>query len=139
MRARHHAIIAPDSNWSPDLTSPITPDGKAVVAVVPSQSTKIRAVETRAWDVAPVQVDSHFASWMPGAREFVFLGHEGDARVAPSDSTRAGRSAFSQCLKVAEEHMCEHEAERHEWRAEVLEFLRDRIAYTSDCGEAIST
>jgi hypothetical protein len=25
------------------------------------------------------------------------------------------------------EHMCENEAERHEWRAEVLEFLRDRI------------
>ena len=25
------------------------------------------------------------------------------------------------------EHMCENEAERHEWRAEFLEFLRDRI------------
>jgi hypothetical protein len=25
------------------------------------------------------------------------------------------------------EHMCENEAERHEWRAEILEFLRDRI------------
>jgi hypothetical protein len=25
------------------------------------------------------------------------------------------------------EHMCEHEAERHEWRADVLEFIRDRI------------
>jgi hypothetical protein len=25
------------------------------------------------------------------------------------------------------EHMCENEAERHEWRAVVLEFIRDRI------------
>lgn len=25
------------------------------------------------------------------------------------------------------EHMCENEAERHEWRAEVLDFLRDHI------------
>ena len=25
------------------------------------------------------------------------------------------------------EHMCEHEADRHEWRAEVLEFLRDHL------------
>ena len=25
------------------------------------------------------------------------------------------------------EHMCEHEAERHEWRADVLAFMRDHI------------
>jgi hypothetical protein len=25
------------------------------------------------------------------------------------------------------EHMCEYEAERHEWRAEVLKFIRDRV------------
>ena len=25
------------------------------------------------------------------------------------------------------EHICENEAERHEWRAAVLEFIRDRI------------
>jgi len=28
---------------------------------------------------------------------------------------------------VLPEHMCENEAERHEWRAEVLEFIRDHI------------
>jgi hypothetical protein len=28
---------------------------------------------------------------------------------------------------VLPEHMCENEAERHEWRAEVLEFMRDHI------------
>jgi hypothetical protein len=28
------------------------------------------------------------------------------------------------------EHMCENEAERHEWRAKVLEFIRDRIEST---------
>jgi eukaryotic-like serine/threonine-protein kinase len=63
----------------------ITPDGKAVVALVPSQPTKIRVLptgagETRTFDVAPIQVDTYFISWMPGAKEFVFLGHEGDAR-----------------------------------------------------------
>jgi hypothetical protein len=25
------------------------------------------------------------------------------------------------------EHMCEHEAERHEWRADVLGFIRDHV------------
>ncbi len=25
------------------------------------------------------------------------------------------------------EHMCEYEADRHEWRAEVLEFIRDHV------------
>jgi hypothetical protein len=25
------------------------------------------------------------------------------------------------------DHMCEHEAERHEWHAEVLAFIRDRV------------
>ena len=60
----------------------ITPDGKYVVAQVPSQPTKIRilptgAGEARTFDVAPVNVDRYFVSWMPGDREFVFLGHEG--------------------------------------------------------------
>src|SRR5436309_2194927 len=63
----------------------ITPDGKAVVALVPGEPTKIRVLptgagETRTLDVAPVQVDAYFVSWMPGAKEFVFLGHEGNAR-----------------------------------------------------------
>jgi eukaryotic-like serine/threonine-protein kinase len=60
----------------------ITPDGKYVVALVPSQPTKLRilptgAGEARTFDVAPVYVDRYFISWMPGAKEFVFLGHEG--------------------------------------------------------------
>jgi eukaryotic-like serine/threonine-protein kinase len=63
----------------------ITPDGKAVVALVPGQPTTLRVLptgagETRTFDVAPVQVDAYFISWMPDAKEFVFLGHEGDAR-----------------------------------------------------------
>jgi eukaryotic-like serine/threonine-protein kinase len=63
----------------------ITPDGKAVVALVPGQPTTFRVLptgagETRTFDVAPVEVDAYFISWMPGAKEFVFLGHEGDAR-----------------------------------------------------------
>jgi eukaryotic-like serine/threonine-protein kinase len=62
----------------------MSPDGKLVIASIPSQPTKIRilptgAGEARMFDVAPVQVDSDFLSWMPGGREFVFLGHEGEA------------------------------------------------------------
>src|SRR5262249_52838439 len=62
----------------------LTPDGKFVVAHVPSQPTKLRilptgAGEARTFDVAPVQVDRGFVSWMPGAKEFVFQGHEGEA------------------------------------------------------------
>ena len=67
----------------------ITPDGKYVVASVPSQPTKLRilptgAGESRTFDVAPVAVDRGLLSWLPkpadgtGAREFVFLGHEGE-------------------------------------------------------------
>ena len=60
----------------------ITPDGRYVVAMIPSQRTKIRllptgAGEVRTFDVAPVEVDYDFVSWMPGGKEFVFLGHEG--------------------------------------------------------------
>ena len=60
----------------------LTPDGKYVVAQVPSHPTRLRilptgAGETRTFDIAPVNVDRHFISWIPGAREFVFLGHEG--------------------------------------------------------------
>ena len=60
----------------------LTPDGKYVIAEVPSQPTKIRilptgAGEVRTFDVAPVQVDRTFISWLPGAKEFSFLGHEG--------------------------------------------------------------
>ena len=63
-------------------TMGLTPDGKYVVALVPSQPTKLRilptgAGEARTFDIAPVRVDRHFVSWIPGAREFVFLGHEG--------------------------------------------------------------
>lgn len=58
----------------------MTPDGKYVVALVPSHPTKLRILPTGAgeahtFDVAPVQVDRAFVSWMPGAKEFVFLGH----------------------------------------------------------------
>jgi len=63
----------------------ITPDGKTVVALMPGQLTKFRVLptgagETRTVDVTPVQIDAYFVSWMPGAKEFVFLGHEGEAR-----------------------------------------------------------
>lgn len=67
----------------------ITPDGKYVVVSVPSQPTKLRVLptgagEARTFDVAPVMVDRGFISWepeakQPGAREFVFLGHEGNS------------------------------------------------------------
>lgn len=62
----------------------MSPDGKYVVALVPSQPTKLRILPTGAgeahtFDVAPVQVDRAFVSWMPGAKEFVFLGHAGEA------------------------------------------------------------
>ena len=58
----------------------MTPDARQVVALVPSQPTKLRilptgAGETRTFDVAPIQVDRGFVSWMPGDKEFVFLGH----------------------------------------------------------------
>ncbi len=62
----------------------MTPDGKYVVAGVPSQPTRLRilptgAGEPRTFDVAPVQLDHSSISWMPGARAFVFLGHSGTA------------------------------------------------------------
>ncbi len=60
----------------------ISPDGKFVVALVPSQPTRLRVLptgagEARTFDVAPVNVDLELVSWMPGNKEFVFLGHEG--------------------------------------------------------------
>jgi eukaryotic-like serine/threonine-protein kinase len=68
----------------------ISPDGKYVVALVPSQPTKLRilptgAGEARTFDVGPVHVDLYNVSWLPGATEFVFLGHEG---VDPSRACR---------------------------------------------------
>jgi hypothetical protein len=68
----------------------MTPDGKYVVALVPSQPTKLRilptgAGEARTFDIGPVQVGPGTVSWMPGAKEFVFLGHEG---VAPPRAYR---------------------------------------------------
>jgi len=59
----------------------ITPDGKYAIAFVPSEPTKLRILptgpgETRTLNVAPVHVDRSLISWMPGAKEFVFLGHE---------------------------------------------------------------
>lgn len=61
-----------------------TPDAKYAIAFLPSQPTKLRilptgAGETRTLDVAPVRVDRDLISWMPGAKEFIFLGHEGEA------------------------------------------------------------
>jgi len=80
----------------------ITPDGKYVVASVPSQPTQLRILPTGAgqahsFDVAPVVVDRGFLSWLPesnqsaaaDAREFVFLGHEGEK------ARRAYRVSFS--------------------------------------------
>jgi len=63
----------------------ITPDGRNVVALVPSQPTKMRVLptgagESRTVDIAPVQLDAHAVSWMPDGKEFVFLGHQGDDR-----------------------------------------------------------
>jgi Tol biopolymer transport system component/tRNA A-37 threonylcarbamoyl transferase component Bud32 len=60
----------------------MTPDGKYVVALLPTQPTKLRVLptgagEARTFDIAPVSVDVDDVSWMPGAKEFVFLGHEG--------------------------------------------------------------
>ena len=62
----------------------VTPDGKYAIAFLPSQPTKLRVLATRAGqsgtlDVAPVSVDRALISWMPGGKEFVFLGHEGEA------------------------------------------------------------
>ena len=34
------------------------------------------AGEAHTFDIAPVQVDRSFVSWMPNAKEFVFLGHQ---------------------------------------------------------------
>ena len=64
----------------------LKPDGKYAIAFLPSQPTKLRilptgAGETRTLDVAPVHVERSLISWMPGAKEFVFLGHEGDAQL----------------------------------------------------------
>ena len=60
----------------------VTPDGKYAIAFLPRQPTKLRVLATRAGesgtlDVAPVSVDRALISWMPGGKEFVFLGHEG--------------------------------------------------------------
>ena len=64
----------------------VTPDGKYAIAFLPSQPTKLRVLATRAGesgtlDVAPVSVDRALISWMPGGKEFVFLGHEGEAAL----------------------------------------------------------
>src|SRR5262249_25291210 len=64
--------------------SGLWPDGRVVVAAAPSQPTKLRilptgAGEARTFDISPIQVDRGFISWMPGAKEFVFPGHEGEA------------------------------------------------------------
>jgi len=62
----------------------ITPDGKYAISFLPSQPTKLRVLptgagESRTLDVAPVRVDRYLISWMPGAKEFVFVGHEGES------------------------------------------------------------
>ncbi len=59
----------------------ITPDAHYVIAMLPSHPTKLRilptgAGETRTIDLAPLQIDRYFISWLPGGKEFVFLGHE---------------------------------------------------------------
>src|SRR6267143_1775708 len=62
----------------------VTPDGKYAIAFVPSEPTKLRilptgAGDTRTLDIAPIRADRNLISWMPGGKEFVFLGHEGEA------------------------------------------------------------
>lgn len=57
---------------------------------------------------------------------------------ARADAHRANASRWSHELTrtpdeqteaepLLPEHMCEHEAERHDWRAEVLEFIREHL------------
>jgi Tol biopolymer transport system component len=60
----------------------VTPDGKYAVVGLPTRPTVIRllpigAGEPRDIDVAPIDVDRDVSAWFPGAREIVFLGHEG--------------------------------------------------------------
>jgi eukaryotic-like serine/threonine-protein kinase len=62
----------------------VSPNGKYVVALIPSQPTKLRVLPTGAgesytFDVAPIQVDRAFVSWMPDGKEFIFTGHAGEA------------------------------------------------------------
>ena len=76
----------------------MTPDAKYVVALVPSQPTKLRilptgAGEAQTFDIAPVQIDRSFISWMPGAREFVLLGHVGIEPPRAYRMSLAGGSA----------------------------------------------
>ena len=68
-----------------------TPNGKHVVALVPSQPTKLRVLPTGAgeshtFDVAPIRLDRAFVSWMPDGKEFIFIGH---AEGAPPRGYRA--------------------------------------------------
>jgi hypothetical protein len=59
------------------------------------------------------------------------LGERADTHRRYADHWEAERSrpAESQTEEnpLLPEHMCEFEAERHEWRAEVLEFIRDHV------------
>jgi Tol biopolymer transport system component len=79
-------------------TMGLSPDGKFAVALLPSQPNKLRilptgAGEPRTFDVAPVKVDRDHISWMPGAREFVFLGTEGEGPPHPYRMSLDGGSA----------------------------------------------
>jgi hypothetical protein len=76
----------------------VTPDGMYAIAFLPSQPTKLRVLATRAGesgtlDVAPVSVDRALISWMPGGKEFVFLGHEGEAPLRGYRASFAGGPA----------------------------------------------
>jgi hypothetical protein len=69
-------------NLGDGSTSGLTPDGKFVVAQVPSQPTKLRVLptgagEARTFDLAPINIDRDYVSWLPGGKDFEFLGHEG--------------------------------------------------------------
>ena len=59
----------------------ITPDGKYVVAFVPSQSGKLRILptgpgEARTIDTGLLLDDRSFISWMPGGKEFIFQARD---------------------------------------------------------------
>ena len=67
-----------------------------------------------------------------------------------ADSHRASASRWSHELTrtpdgqteedpLLPEHMCENEAERHEWRAEVLEFIRERLEPLESTGSVSQT
>lgn len=52
--------------------------------------------------------------------------HEREARRWKREAARTAADA-TQDEPLPPEHICENEAERHEWRVEVLEFIREHL------------